>query len=317
MTSTAILLIGYRRSHELGEILSRVCIYGLPVIISLDGAAEGNCKLYTATRKIADYFSEKYDYVEVWARKENKGLAIHITESISMVTSKYEQVIVIEDDCIPMPGLIEYFLEMLSRYKNDLRVFSVAGSAFLPEAQIPTELVEQEDYFFSRFTHIWGWATWRDRWQQYDLRPRDLKTFLLRYDNLGFSSNEVEKRFWKETLISYYDMSSPSSWDFQWSYVHFKNSALCAVPFKSYIKNVGTTLGTHVSSIAEHNRRAFSPSFPIRHCRYVVANSRIERQIFLTAYNGKAMEGKEWPGKQLIRDAILFAQGFEGKQDKE
>ena len=26
----------------------------------------------------------------------------------------------------------------------------------------------QESYYFSKFVHIWGWASWRRAWQLYD-----------------------------------------------------------------------------------------------------------------------------------------------------
>jgi hypothetical protein len=35
-----------------------------------------------------------------------------------------------------------------------------------------TKIISEEDYFFSRFFHIWGWATWKRAWDKFDIDIR-------------------------------------------------------------------------------------------------------------------------------------------------
>ena len=32
-------------------------------------------------------------------------------------------------------------------------------------------------YYFSMYSHIWGWASWRDRWELYDVEMKNINQF--------------------------------------------------------------------------------------------------------------------------------------------
>ena len=52
----------------------------------------------------------------------------------------------------------------------------------------------QEDYFFSKYNHIWGWASWARAWRKYELESSDFTKDFAHFD---FSS-AFERRSWRK-----------------------------------------------------------------------------------------------------------------------
>jgi hypothetical protein len=91
------------------------------------------------------------------------GLANRVSSGLSQVFASEEQAIILEDDCIPDPSFFPYCEELLAHYANDERVMAISGNNFHFGGYTPPH-----SYYFSRFFHCWGWATWRRAWQHYD-----------------------------------------------------------------------------------------------------------------------------------------------------
>ena len=64
--------------------------------------------------------------------------------------------------------LISSHTVVLGRYRYDSRIWCISGSNF------QNGQWRGDDYYFSRYNHCWGWASWRCCWQHYDsdLNPR-------------------------------------------------------------------------------------------------------------------------------------------------
>ncbi|MDZ7721973.1 MAG: hypothetical protein U5R06_03875 [candidate division KSB1 bacterium] len=62
---------------------------------------------------------------------------------------------------------------MLIKYKDDERVGTVTGSNFTP-IPVPGDT----DYFFAKYGHSLGWATWKRAWDTFDLNVQFPKTLI-------------------------------------------------------------------------------------------------------------------------------------------
>jgi hypothetical protein len=164
---------------------------------------------------------------------ENLGLKRRIPSGLDRVFAEVEDTIVLEDDCIPHPSFFRYCDELIERYREDERVVHVSGSQLLPEP--PSE----GSYHFSRYVHIWGWATWRRAWRLYDAdlgdwhaaTPAERKARLRR-----MFDEEAERRYWRFV----WDHSTEiDNWDAQWSYVPLSRGLLSINPNRNLISNVG------------------------------------------------------------------------------
>ena len=95
----------------------------------------------------------------------NVGCGHHPADAISWLFEHETQGVIIEDDCVAAPSFFAFATEMLERYHDDKDVSIVCGSNFDKQR---TCQAKDADYFFSKISYTWGWATWRRNWTDYD-----------------------------------------------------------------------------------------------------------------------------------------------------
>lgn len=169
--------------------------------------------------------------------------------------------IILEDDCVPEPTFFAFCGELLDRYAEVDEVAMIAGTNFDPGPAPP------ESYTFSRYGHMWGWATWRRAWRLLD---RDLEDWPQRRSSGWLRTVSDHSRFLKH-WTGYLDMVSEGrldTWDVQWVYTVFKNEKLVAVPSRNLVSNLGFddqathTVGRDSPYFAMPTRPL---DFPLRH----------------------------------------------------
>ena len=121
---------------------------------------EENCSEARATIDRIDWDCEVLtNYSSV-----NMGCRARISTGLEWVFKNVEEAIILEDDCIPHPTFFRFCKELLARYRDDQRVMMISGNNFqMGRKWTPCS------YYFSRFFHCWGWATWRRAWKHYDI----------------------------------------------------------------------------------------------------------------------------------------------------
>ena len=70
---------------------------------------------------------------------------------------------------------------MLKKYNYNKKIAQISGCNLF--YGIHKKKITNESYIFSKYPHIWGWATWKDRWQKYydpDMKswPKKRNSFL-------------------------------------------------------------------------------------------------------------------------------------------
>src|SRR5689334_16949684 len=96
---------------------------------------------------------------------DNLGCKLRMFSGLNLVFSRYEEAIVLEDDCLPHPSFFGFCEELLTYYRDEPRVFAISGNNFLsPKMQQRM----RESYYFSHSPLTWGWAAWRRTWQLFD-----------------------------------------------------------------------------------------------------------------------------------------------------
>jgi hypothetical protein len=190
------------------------------------------------------------------------GCAARVASGITRVLSRFPATIVIEDDCVAEPTFFRYADELLRRYADDDRVFAVSGDNFevAPRAA-------SASYFFSRYAHIWGWATWSRAWKHYDesmgewARLRD-SGWLERLFEGDVSASRYWRRVFDRTAAGEID-----SWAYRWLFACWLHGGLTAVPSHNLVANTGFSGGPFA-------RQPTAPViFPMHH------PERIERSV--------------------------------------
>ena len=90
----------------------------------------------------------------------NLGCGKRISSGISWVFEHVEAAIILEDDCLPHLSFFRYCENLLDYYRDDERVMAIGGDNF-QDGNKKTPY----SYYFSKYPHVWGWATWRRAWK--------------------------------------------------------------------------------------------------------------------------------------------------------
>jgi hypothetical protein len=164
----------------------------------------------------------------------NMGCKNRIISGLNWAFSLVNEAIILEDDCLPDPSFFPFCQELLGRYRDDNRVSMIAGTNFAWRATPPSP-----SYYFSRMTHIWGWATWRRAWSLYDEHlsqwPSVRASGLLEQ---AFSEQRLA-RYWTGIFDQMHAGTGPNTWDYQWAYTNLVHHSLIAVPRSNLITNIG------------------------------------------------------------------------------
>lgn len=157
----------------------------------------------------------------------NLGCKRRVSSGISWVFEHTDRAVILEDDCLPAPSFFSYCREMLILYQHEKRVFSISGSNFSNKS---TQCVHS----FSRYSLMWGWATWADRWAEYVLDPTDNVSVLLR----TWWNRPIVLAYW---LLIFRNLAAGKidTWDYQWILAVWRNNALACRPSHNLVKNLG------------------------------------------------------------------------------
>ena len=115
------------------------------------------------TRKIVERVDWNCDVKSNFS-DSNLGCKRRVSSGLKWVFEQVERAIILEDDCLPDPSFFGYCESLLERYADDSRVSAISGNNF----QFGRSRTDAS-YYFSKYAHCWGWATWRHAWNLLDL----------------------------------------------------------------------------------------------------------------------------------------------------
>jgi hypothetical protein len=204
----------------------------------------------------------------------NLGCKKRVSSGIDWVFEQVQEAIILEDDCLPDPTFFRFCQEMLQRYRHDQRIGMISGDNFQFGRRYGSD-----SYYFSRYVHIWGWATWRDRWVgSYDVsmtqwtRIRDEGRLVDLVGDAGAAS------FWGE-IFDRVHSGEIDTWDYQWNFANWLEGRLAVLPAVNLISNLGfgrdATHTTDVSDLA--NMPVTRMAFPLIHPAGIIRSIQADR----------------------------------------
>ena len=162
----------------------------------------------------------------------NKGLGTSIITGVSSVLQKYEKAIILEDDLICTPNFLSYMNQALNVYEKDDRIISVCGYGL--KIKRPKNYVG--DVYLSGRSSSWGWATWKDRWEQIDWDIKDWKEFSSDSLKIKAFNRNGSDMF---SMLKDYMEGKNKSWAIRFCYNQFKLGKYSVCPFLSKVNNEG------------------------------------------------------------------------------
>jgi ADP-heptose:LPS heptosyltransferase len=273
MFNTPILFIIFNRPDVTEEVFNEIRkAKPTQLYIAADGPREHNAydeELCKKTREIVHNIDWPCE-VKTLFREKNLGCGKAVSSAITWFFSEVEQGIILEDDCLPHPSFFNYCQTLLDYYKTDERVMHIGGVNFQDQSR------GTGSYYFSAVTHVWGWATWRRAWKNYDFHVHDYYTFVREGTIYSYFKNELIAEHWLNTfkLMFHHQVDT---WDHQWSYTIFNNGGLSIIPNVNLISNIGfrhDATHTFADNSIYANAKTTEIPFPLKHPNTV----EIERQ---------------------------------------
>ena len=237
MFETPILYLIFNRP-DLTEItfLSICNIKPKKLFIAADGPRTGNQDDELNCMIARQYVLSKIDWdceVQTLFRDANLGCGIAVSSAISWFFSHVEKGIILEDDCLPDLSFFNYCENLLDYYYHDDEVMSISGTNLLGN----TSRKNKESYFWS-FGGIWGWATWRRAWINFDFNMSKLSQVPIQ--------EKLRKSLFTDGWYNHYytmfietSIGKIDTWDAQWFFSILINNGISINPRVNLVKNIG------------------------------------------------------------------------------
>lgn len=213
---------------------------------------------------------------------DNLGCGERIRSGLEWAFSLVEDAIILEDDCFPDPSFFPYCEELLDYYRNDTRITAICGE----NAQFGRE-VTPYSYYFSRYFHSWGWATWRRAWKKYDFDMKQWNHVKDSSEFKGLFADTWVENYWRNIFQGVYDKKI-NTWDYQWIFYSFVQNGLSIIPKRNLISNIGFGEGaTHTYDIADKFSKVETKplEFPLMHNPFVIRNVAADNYEEVTKFH--------------------------------
>lgn len=266
--NTPILFIIFNRPDTTKRVFEAVReMKPARLFIAADGPRlnkSGEKELCAETRKIVediDWPCEvRHRYSEV-----NKGCKINVSSAISWFFDNIEEGIILEDDCLPHPSFFQFCQELLKYYRDNEQIKLISGDNF----QFGRKRGEAS-YYFSKFPHIWGWATWKRVWNEYDISIRTYPEFKKNNKISAIFNDKKIQKYWMRLFKKLYQ-NKIDTWDGQVAYAIYRNDGIVILPNVNLVTNIGfADNATHTKA-----KNIFS-DIPSRSIGAIIHPSRIE-----------------------------------------
>jgi hypothetical protein len=280
MTSAVVLII-YKRQENLPQIIEVLrTVKPKKIYVIADGPKPGEESAVAAARGQIELIDWDCKIKKIYAKK-NLGLRERFSTGIAEVFKYEERAIFLEDDCLPDPTFFRFCDELLAKYASDERVMTISGDNF----QFGQNLVKAS-YYFSRYPHVWGWATWKRAWAHYDPDLKDWERERAKPWLRDVTHSFVSALFWRYIFGRMYTHKI-DTWDYQLTYASLKNNYLNIIPAVNLVTNVGYGDGaTNTRRKSRTMGQVASPMpFPLVHPRKIrvnmAADATTDRHVFL------------------------------------
>lgn len=231
--------------------------------------------------------------------KQNMGCKARIVTGYNWVFEKEEMAILLEDDTLPLQSFFPYCQELLEKYKDDERIFLIAGNNLYQSYEI------QESYAFSRFPSTWGWATWRRAWQCYDDSAETWGKMQKRQAIEQFYGKKLGKLY--KEVLNWGFSGQIDTWDWQWEASRLYHFGIGIAPKYNMICNIGFESGeaTHTLGKCIYDFRTHEMAFPLQHPDTVLPDAELDKG-YLRHIVTVELEGRTFLGKIKRRLKKLF-----------
>ncbi|WP_448380241.1 glycosyltransferase family 2 protein [Gloeomargarita sp.] len=227
--------------------------------------------------------------------ERNLGCRQRVASGLDWVFAQTDRAIVLEDDCLPNHSFFRFCDELLERYQDHERVMAITGNNHQRGRE-----VTPYSYYFSKYFHCWGWASWRRAWQYYDVTMKLWPEFRDGGYVEFISDSKYETRYWLQKFEQMY-RGQIDTWDYAFMFACFSQSGLVATPRVNLVTNIG------FGAEATHTHNPHSPlaNMPtqelgeITHPPFIARNLAADQFVFDQVFDGAKLRQQDTLWGQL------------------
>ena len=289
MLSTPILLLAFNRPLLTKKVFSKIReVKPKKLYIAIDGPRNNHKSDIENIKKVKDVCNNiDWDCKVFYLNRDfNLGCKISVSGAIDWFFEQETKGIILEDDCLPNIDFFSYCEELLEVYENNDKIQMITGDNFQDGI-----VRGNGSYYFSKLTHVWGWATWKRAWDNYDVKMSFWPEFK--------HSNEFNKIFEIEIAANYFRSIFDSvyngkidTWDYQWNACVWYNNGLSVTPNKNLVTNIGFGPdATHTTDINEKKKgsRSSHSILPLKHLDSIIRDTKADEYVFFNSFRGSEM----------------------------
>jgi hypothetical protein len=273
---TPVAFLIFNRPETTEKVFETIRQAKPPILLVIaDGPREtrvGEADKCSATRAIIDRVDWDCKVLKNYS-EVNLGCRSRISSGLDWVFDTVEEAIILEDDCLPHPSFFRFCEELLNSYRYDERIGAISGQ----NVQFGRNRTEYS-YYFSRYNHCWGWASWRRAWQHFDV---DIKLWPeVRDKNLlqDILDDAKAVKDWTRTFQMVYD-KKVGGWGFQWTFACWMQNYLTILSNVNLISNIGHGAGsTHTTdeNSVYSNMPVEAVTFPLKHPPHIIRHRQAD-----------------------------------------
>ncbi|MCQ9203199.1 MAG: hypothetical protein JJ845_001750 [Prochlorococcus marinus CUG1436] len=286
-----ILIIAWKRPFCTSQLINSIRdVKPKNIFLACDGPNINNkeeIELVKQTRNILDKEIDWPCEKHTLYNSSNQGCRLGVTKAINWFFENVREGIILEDDCIPHPDFFKFTELLIDRYRNDKRVWTISGNNFQNG-----KWRGDGSYYFSKFAHCWGWATWKDRWEIYPeeefIWEKLIKARML--DNIFTTRKEL--RYWNSIFNKLYKDNKPDSWAYRWFLLCQAKGGLNILPNKNLVQNIGFgSNATHTkredksSTKLNYKNNESTGILPLVEPSFVLRSNDADNYTFLTQFS--------------------------------
>ena len=228
-----VLIIGFARLANVVEIAERIlrhepcCLF-----VQIDGGKYNPSSIEIRNMSVAlSGLNHGATEIHIVVERDNLGIAQNLSRGVGSTLEEHPSVIVLEDDCYPAPVFYEFMTTALRLHVDNKQIGMISGNAYINYAK---------GSLFAEVSNVpqtWGWATWRDRWEGFDV---ELSRFTREQRSKAissYSSNPFVRSHWRKRVAE--SFADKNMWDAQWSVYIWLRRYRCINPSQNLVKNTG------------------------------------------------------------------------------
>lgn len=235
MSLAPILLFVYKRKSHVIQTIEALKKNNLAkesqLIIYSDGPKSVQDR--QSVKDVRGYINQVKGFksLNIIERKINLGLAQNLIQGISEQIDYFGKAIVLEDDIVTSPVFLEFMNKALDIYSKSDEVMHISGYNY------PVAIENQKETFFFRAPTCWGWATWKESWDQLETDIESIFPFFDKYLKVYEFDYKGSAGMYKQLVDNFENRLN--TWAIFWYYTIFKKNGLCLHPSGSLSKNIG------------------------------------------------------------------------------